>query len=225
MAQGHAERERAGQEPLLEQHRRRCRRPAWCRCAWRCAVTISSSSENISCSLVVGRERQRLDLPGLEALALQVALEPADRDVLQRLGVQQGPAGEPARVDHLHQRGERLRMAVVRGRRSGKAGARTCPRVGAPRPCVGCPPHSRGRRRSPTGSPAPRGAPRPRSATSNANRLPDFGLVACAYTSRSSRWARTCGSHAMLHDHPRVQQERVGVQPVGAAHLRPSARC
>ena len=40
-----------------------------------------------------------------------------------------------------------------------------------------------------------------------------------ANTSRSSRWARTDGSHAMLTDHPREQPERVGVQPVAAPHL------
>ena len=78
-------------------------------------VTMSSSRENISCSLSSGMKSRMLDVAVLEALALEVAFEPADGDVLQGVGVEQGAAGEPARVDHLHQRGERFRMAVVWG--------------------------------------------------------------------------------------------------------------
>ena len=182
-------------------------------------VTISSSSANISCSSSRGVNGSALTLAVLEALAGQVALEAADGDVLQRLGVEQRAAGEPPRVDHLQQRGERLGMAVVRGRREEQAVLALVGelahrdralRVHGVTAAAGD--RRRARRRDVVGLVDDRGC-RTRTA------CPVFGLVACAYTSRSSRCARTCGSQAMLHDHPREHQERVGVQAVGAAHL------
>ena len=71
VAERHPERERAGQEPLLEQHRHDVAAGLGA-VLFGAAVTMSSSRENISCSLLVRGEDQGLDLTVLESLAGQV---------------------------------------------------------------------------------------------------------------------------------------------------------
>ena len=114
VADGHAERERAGQKSLLEQHGHDV-------AARLGAVLFGAARDDVveqgeHCLLaVLGGEFQDVNHAVLKQPGVfEVAFEPADGDVFQCGGVEDRAAGKAARIDHFHQRGERLRVAVVR---------------------------------------------------------------------------------------------------------------
>ncbi len=87
-------------------------------CRWRRRSAVEEVVElgEGSCSSLGRGERDRLDLARLEVLVLDArVLSRRTVTSSQRLRVQRGAAAEPAVVDHLQQRGERLGVAVVRG--------------------------------------------------------------------------------------------------------------
>ncbi len=114
--QGLRERPRAGQEPLLHQHRHDAARLAAPVAPRALGEDLVQQRELLASRPSAGVKARVLSSRVLEVLHVrQVRLEPTDRDVAQRALVQVGAPLEPAAVDHLHQRGERLGVAVVRG--------------------------------------------------------------------------------------------------------------
>ena len=213
------ERPRAGQEPLLHEHRHDAARLA-AAVAPRALGKDRVQQRELLGLVLRGGEGQDLEFPGQEALhVLEVRLETADRDVAQRALVQVGAPLEPAAVDHLHQRGERLGVAVVRG------GGQEQPvlaflreRPGGDRPLavdrVAAEPGGRGRAsgRDVVGL----------VDDEHVERVPAGGARILNVGVHGAQ--QTLGAHRRQprhrHDHPRVEAERVGVRPVGAQHLR-----
>ena len=217
-AQRAPERDRAGQKPLLQQHPGEV---ATVVAAVELLALLQQVGQVRKVLLFVGvrREWDRLDAPGLEFLRGDLALQAAHGDIAQGGLIEVGAAGEPAVVDHLQQRGERLAVPVVRGGAEEQAmlapfgqlpgvdGAQAVDGVAAGLPVAG-----RARRGDVVGlvddqdveRVAPGGAP----VVGVGVHLPQKTLGA----------RRTQPRHR--HDDTREEAERVGVQPVAATQLR-----
>ncbi len=79
-------------------------------------VTMSSSSENVSCSSSDGVKSSALTVRFLKPLPDRSVLRRRTVTSLSALESRSAPRENRRGVDHLHQRGERLGVAVVRGR-------------------------------------------------------------------------------------------------------------
>ena len=138
------ERPRAGQEALLEQHRHDVARAALA--VGPRALGEDAVERGEPLLLVVGRRERRSTLicRRWKPFSGELGLEPAHRHLAQRPLVEHRAPAEPASVDHLQQRGERLGVAVVRrrgqeqavlaplGQRSGGRGAVAVDGIAAP---------------------------------------------------------------------------------------------
>ena len=114
------------------------------------------------------------------------------------LVVQHGAPAEPAAVDHLQQRGERLRVAVVRGRGQEQPVLTSLGQLPRRDRALAVHGVAAAADRRAVGLAGATWCASSTTSTSNANRRALLSCPTWPYTSRSSRWARSVGSHAIV---------------------------